>query len=190
MLYAIDATVCTINRVVIHHIYIVCNNTSQVRNADVGWKETKKSLRKDHRWGMADALSKSDKETLFKEHIENLNRRKKEQFRKLLDETHEVCSIELRCWRRFFFVCLTFNSHHLPDTPEASGGLILPSPPPLQSISAPFRRYKSHLKVFGKERRQNKGLRSHLRIKVTESLPVLVQFLKCKNELNQLKTFL
>ena len=62
----------------------------QVRNADVGWKETKKSLRKDHRWGMADALSKSDKEGLFKEHIENLNRRKKEQFRKLLDETHEV----------------------------------------------------------------------------------------------------
>lgn len=39
---------------------------------------------------MADALSKSDKEALFKEHIENLNRRKKEQFRKLLDETHEV----------------------------------------------------------------------------------------------------
>ena len=65
----------------------------QVRNADVGWKETKKTLRKDHRWGMADALSKSDKETLFKEHIENLNRRKKEQFRKLLDETHEVCCL-------------------------------------------------------------------------------------------------
>lgn len=61
-----------------------------VRNADVGWKDTKKSLRKDHRWGMADALSKSDKEALFKEHIENLNRRKKEQFRKLLDETHEL----------------------------------------------------------------------------------------------------
>lgn len=98
VLYAIDATVYTINCIVLHHIYIVCNNTSQVRNADVGWKETKKSLRKDHRWGMADALSKSDKETLFKEHIENLNRRKKEQFRKLLDETHEVCTIELRYW--------------------------------------------------------------------------------------------
>lgn len=39
---------------------------------------------------MADALSKSDKETLFKEHIESLNQRKKEQFRKLLDDTHEV----------------------------------------------------------------------------------------------------
>ncbi|KAL9982359.1 hypothetical protein ACROYT_G004391 [Oculina patagonica] len=61
-----------------------------VRNADVGWKETKKSLRKDHRWGMADALSKSDKEALFKNHIESLNLRKKEQFRKLLDETHEL----------------------------------------------------------------------------------------------------
>ena len=42
---------------------------------------------------MADALSKTDKEALFKEHIENLNRRKKEQFRKLLDETHEVCCL-------------------------------------------------------------------------------------------------
>ena len=62
----------------------------QVRNADVGWKETKKTLRKDHRWGMADALSKSDKEVLFKDHIESLNQRKKEQFRKLLDDTHEV----------------------------------------------------------------------------------------------------
>lgn len=61
-----------------------------VRNADVGWKETKKTLRKDHRWGMADALSKSDKEILFKEHIESLNQRKKEQFRKLLDDTHEL----------------------------------------------------------------------------------------------------
>ncbi|RMX47439.1 hypothetical protein pdam_00002162, partial [Pocillopora damicornis] len=61
-----------------------------VRNADVGWKETKKTLRKDHRWGMADALSKNDKEALFKSHIESLNHRKKEQFRKLLDETHEL----------------------------------------------------------------------------------------------------
>lgn len=61
-----------------------------VRNADVGWKETKKTLRKDHRWGMADALSKSDKEALFKSHVESLNHRKKEQFRKLLDETHEL----------------------------------------------------------------------------------------------------
>jgi len=53
-------------------------------------------LRKDHRWGMADALSKSDKELLFKEHIESLNQRKKEQFRKLLDDTHEVHFI-LQC---------------------------------------------------------------------------------------------
>ena len=73
----------------------------QVRNADVGWKETKKTLRKDHRWGMADALSKSDKEALFKQHIENLNRRKKEQFRKLLDETHEVLSHKLYISTKF-----------------------------------------------------------------------------------------
>ena len=171
MLYAIDATVCTIHCIVLHHIYIECNNSSQVRNADVGWKETKKSLRKDHRWGMADALSKSDKETLFKEHIENLNRRKKEQFRKLLDETHEVGTVELLKLLvkvKILFYVVNFNSL----------GSFYPPPPPPKSISAPFRRYKSHLKVFGKERRQNKSLRSHLRIKVktscTESLPVLV----------------
>lgn len=45
----------------------------QVRNVDVGWKEIKKSLRKDYRWGMVDVLSKSDKEVFFKEYIESLN---------------------------------------------------------------------------------------------------------------------
>lgn len=56
-------------------------------------------MRKDHRWGMADALSKSDKEILFKEHIESLNQRKKEQFRKLLDDTHEVQAFTMTCFQ-------------------------------------------------------------------------------------------
>lgn len=66
----------------------------QVRNVDVGWKEIKKILRKDYRWGMVDVLSKNDKEVFFKSYIESLNYRKKEQFRKLLDEIYEVCQLE------------------------------------------------------------------------------------------------
>lgn len=48
-------------------------------------------LRKDHRWQMLDSLSKEDKEGLFNEHINQLHQRKREQFKKLLDEQAEVC---------------------------------------------------------------------------------------------------
>jgi len=62
-----------------------------VRKPDASWKETKRALRKDHRWSMADPLDKKEKEKLFTEHIAKLNNRKREQFRKLMDETPEVC---------------------------------------------------------------------------------------------------
>lgn len=63
---------------------------SQVRNPDANWKETKRMLRKDHRWQMLESLSKEEKESLFNSHINQLNQRKREQFRKLLDEQTEV----------------------------------------------------------------------------------------------------
>lgn len=63
---------------------------SQVRNPDANWKETKRVLRKDHRWQMLESLSKDEKESLFTSHINQLNQRKREQFRKLLDEQTEV----------------------------------------------------------------------------------------------------
>ena len=47
-------------------------------------------LRKDHRWQMLESLSKEEKENLFNSHINQLNQRKREQFRKLLDEQAEV----------------------------------------------------------------------------------------------------
>ena len=54
-------------------------------------------LRKDHRWQMLESLSKEEKENLFNTHINQLNQRKREQFRKLLDEQAEVkislCSV-------------------------------------------------------------------------------------------------
>ena len=39
---------------------------------------------------MADPLPKEEKEKLFNNHIAKLNDRKREQFRKLMDETPEV----------------------------------------------------------------------------------------------------
>ncbi|CAB3982762.1 transcription elongation regulator 1-like, partial [Paramuricea clavata] len=64
--------------------------SDMVRNADANWKETKRMLRKDHRWQMLESLSKEEKESLFNSHINQLNQRKREQFRKLLDEQIEV----------------------------------------------------------------------------------------------------
>ncbi|KRT84883.1 hypothetical protein AMK59_601 [Oryctes borbonicus] len=61
-----------------------------VRNADNGWREVKRLLRKDHRWDLADSLPRDEKEKLFNEHIETLLRKKREKFRELLDETAEV----------------------------------------------------------------------------------------------------
>uniref|UniRef100_A0A1Y1K130 FF domain-containing protein n=2 Tax=Photinus pyralis TaxID=7054 RepID=A0A1Y1K130_PHOPY len=61
-----------------------------VRNSDLGWREVKRLLRKDHRWDLADSLSREEKEKLFNEHIEHLIRKKREKFRELLDETGDV----------------------------------------------------------------------------------------------------
>lgn len=47
-------------------------------------------LRKDHRWDMAELLERDEKEKIFEEHIENLYKKNKEMFHKLLDETTEV----------------------------------------------------------------------------------------------------
>ncbi len=62
----------------------------QVRNADSSWRDTRKQLRKDHRWELADLLDRDEKERLFEEHIEALAKKNKEMFHKLLDETTEV----------------------------------------------------------------------------------------------------
>ncbi|XP_017786660.1 PREDICTED: transcription elongation regulator 1 isoform X2 [Nicrophorus vespilloides] len=61
-----------------------------VRNAELGWKEVKRILRKDHRWDLADSLPKEEKETFFNIHIESILRKKREKFRELLDETSDV----------------------------------------------------------------------------------------------------
>lgn len=58
-----------------------------VRTAESGWRDTRKQLRKDHRWDLTEQLDKEEKEKLFEAHIEGLNKRNKDMFHKLLDET-------------------------------------------------------------------------------------------------------
>eukprot|EP00794_Sanderia_malayensis_P005398 gene5398-6074_t len=57
-----------------------------VRDPELTWKETRRALRKDPRWEALDVISKPDKEEVFNEHIKDLNRKKREKFRRLLDE--------------------------------------------------------------------------------------------------------
>ncbi|XP_064599903.1 transcription elongation regulator 1-like isoform X2 [Liolophura sinensis] len=61
-----------------------------VRNAEVTWRDAKKQLRKDHRWELVDQLEREERDKLFEEHIDNLNKKNKEMFHKLLDDTPEV----------------------------------------------------------------------------------------------------
>ncbi|UYV78992.1 TCERG1 [Cordylochernes scorpioides] len=64
--------------------------TDLVRNADLSWKEAKRMLRKDHRWELIESLNREEREGLFLDHIDMLNKKKKEKFRELLDETPEI----------------------------------------------------------------------------------------------------
>ena len=72
-------------------MFVVCNLHSQVRNSEASWTDTKRNLRKDYRWDLAELLEQADKEKMFREHVEQLSEKKRLQFRRLLEETHQVC---------------------------------------------------------------------------------------------------
>lgn len=61
-----------------------------VRNADLTWKEVKKSLKKDHRYDLVEMLTREEKERLFDEHIEQLAKKKRDKFREMLDELPQI----------------------------------------------------------------------------------------------------
>ena len=63
----------------------------QVRSTDASWHETRRLLRKDQRWSLAELLESADKERLFRDHVEALTERKRKAFRRLLEETPQVC---------------------------------------------------------------------------------------------------
>lgn len=58
-----------------------------VRNSEVAWRDTRKQLRKDHRWELTDTLDREEKEKLFESHIDGLFKRNRSMFHSLLDET-------------------------------------------------------------------------------------------------------
>eukprot|EP00795_Rhopilema_esculentum_P012455 gene12455-3124_t len=60
--------------------------TDMVRDPEISWKETRRFLRKDPRWDALEVLPKPEKEKYFKEHIDELNKKRKKQFLKMLDE--------------------------------------------------------------------------------------------------------
>ncbi|XP_055498565.1 transcription elongation regulator 1 isoform X2 [Leucoraja erinacea] len=64
--------------------------SDMVRSSDVTWSDTRRSLRKDHRWESASLLEREEKEKIFSEHIEALTKKKREHFRQLLDETSAI----------------------------------------------------------------------------------------------------
>ncbi|XP_051513573.1 transcription elongation regulator 1-like isoform X2 [Myxocyprinus asiaticus] len=64
--------------------------SDMVKLPDATWSETRRTLRKDHRWVSTSLLEREEKERLFNEHIEALARRKKEHFRQILDETTSI----------------------------------------------------------------------------------------------------
>lgn len=61
-----------------------------VRSADITWKESKKALKKDSRYDLADMLTREEKETLFEEHISTLSKKKRDKFREMLEELPQI----------------------------------------------------------------------------------------------------
>ncbi|XP_045505950.1 transcription elongation regulator 1-like isoform X2 [Colias croceus] len=71
-----------------------------VRNPDLTWREAKKQLKKDHRYSLADDLSKEDKERLFNQHISALSHKRRDKLRALLDELGTACTAHWRDVRK------------------------------------------------------------------------------------------
>ena len=54
------------------------------------WSNTRKTLRKDHRWDVCEMIEGEEKERQFKEHVVGLQEKRRGQFRRLLEETSKV----------------------------------------------------------------------------------------------------
>lgn len=61
-----------------------------VRDSDANWRDTRRQLRKDSRWKLAELLERDEKERIFNEHVGSLSRKKKSKFRELLDDTKSL----------------------------------------------------------------------------------------------------
>ena len=61
-----------------------------VKDPNNTWGSMKKTLRRDHRWEMCEVIETEEKETMFREHINKLEEKRRIQFRNLLEETSKV----------------------------------------------------------------------------------------------------
>ncbi|XP_022835096.1 transcription elongation regulator 1 isoform X1 [Spodoptera litura] len=67
-----------------------------VRNPDLSWRDAKKQLKKDHRYSLAELLTKDDKERLFMQHTGALGARRRDKLRALLAERGVACTAHWR----------------------------------------------------------------------------------------------
>lgn len=64
--------------------------TDLVRKSDLTWKEAKKMLKKDQRWEIVESLDRESRDRLFMDHIASLNKKKRDNFREMLDEMPDI----------------------------------------------------------------------------------------------------
>uniref|UniRef100_A0A2A4K6J8 Transcription elongation regulator 1 n=1 Tax=Heliothis virescens TaxID=7102 RepID=A0A2A4K6J8_HELVI len=67
-----------------------------VRNPDLSWRDAKKQLKKDHRYSLAELLTKDDKERLFMQHTSALASKRRDKLRALLNEKGTSCTAHWR----------------------------------------------------------------------------------------------
>ncbi|XP_077448716.1 transcription elongation regulator 1 isoform X3 [Stigmatopora argus] len=90
--------------------------SDMVRSSDATWSDTRRNLRKDHRWESSSLLEREEKEKLFNDHVEALAKKKKEHFRQLLDETTMVNITLTTTWKEVKKIikedprCIKFSS--------------------------------------------------------------------------------
>uniref|UniRef100_A0A095A4W7 Transcription elongation regulator 1 n=1 Tax=Schistosoma haematobium TaxID=6185 RepID=A0A095A4W7_SCHHA len=70
-----------------------------IRDPSLSWKEAKKLLRKDPRWeAVSDVFERSEREEMFKEHINGLSKKSREIFCRLLNEIEGKKESEYLLW--------------------------------------------------------------------------------------------
>ncbi|KPM03486.1 transcription elongation regulator 1-like protein [Sarcoptes scabiei] len=61
-----------------------------IRSPGYSWREAKRLMKKDHRWDLVEMMDRNEMETLFENHIANLIKKKRDKFRKMLDEIKDL----------------------------------------------------------------------------------------------------
>lgn len=68
------------------------------------WTESKRQLKRDQRWEMSDLIDIAEREKMFRDHVSQLSKKRRLQFRKLLEDTTKVCCC-LLCQNIWCVVC-------------------------------------------------------------------------------------